>query len=55
MNECDKAYEEYLKDYEKTKNEMMSKLETIRLDIDTPNVYRTWLEQVIEFIKEQKG
>lgn len=42
-------------DFNKRKNEMMSKLETIRMDIHTHKVYRAWLDQVIEFIKEQKG
>lgn len=49
------AWAAYEKDYEKTKNAMMSKLITIKSDIHTHKVYQQWLEQVIEFIKEQKG
>lgn len=49
------AWAAYEKEYEKTKNEIMSKLDTIKSDIHTHKVYREWLEQVIEFIKEQKG
>lgn len=51
----DQAWDDYIADFNKRKNEMMSKLETIRTDIHTHKVYRAWIEQVIEFIKEQKG
>ena len=56
MKETEKAWLEYQKEYDKTKNEMLSKLETIINDPYHLNkVYKNWLEQVAEFIKEQKG
>lgn len=54
MEEINTAYDEYLKDYEKKKNEIISKLTTIKLS-KIPVVYEKWLNQTINFIKEQKG
>lgn len=54
VEEINTAYDEYLKDYEKKKNEIISKLTTIRLS-KIPTVYEKWLNQAINFIKEQKG
>ena len=54
MEEINTAYDEYLKDYEKKKNEIISKLTTIKLS-KIPTVYEKWLNQTINFIKEQKG
>lgn len=54
MEEINTAYDEYLKDYEKKKNEIISKLTTIKLS-KIPTVYVNWLNQTINFIREQKG
>ena len=55
MNENEQAWNDYYDDFLKRKYTMMSKLETIKEDIYTTKVYKQWLEQVIDFIKEQKG
>ena len=56
MKEIDKAWLAYQKEYDKTKNEMLSKIETIINDPYYSNkVYKKWLEQVKQFIEEQKG
>ena len=49
------AWEAYEKDFIKRKNEIMTKLDTIKNDINTNSVYKTWLDQTIDFIKELKG
>lgn len=54
MNECDRAWRAYERDYERRKNEILTKLDTIKNSKIPPTYYR-WLNQVIEFIKEQKG
>lgn len=54
MEEINTAYDEYLKEYEKKKNEIISKLTTIKMS-KIPVVYEKWLNQTINFIKEQKG
>lgn len=55
MDEYEQAWNDYYDDFMKRKNEIMSKLMTIKADIKTHQVYREWLDQAIEFIKEQKG
>lgn len=50
----DEAWQAYAKDYEKCKNEILSKLETIK-NSKIPPTYERWLSQTIHFIKEQKG
>lgn len=52
--EIDNAWEAYEEYFTKRKNEIMSKLQTIKNDIDTDSVYKSWLDQTIEFIKEWK-
>lgn len=53
--EENEAWEAYEQDFTKRKNEIMSKLDTIKNDIDIDSVYKSWLYQAIEFIKEWKG
>ena len=55
MNDYDRAWRAYERSYERQKNEILTKLDTIYRDKNINDVYRRWLEQVIEFIKEQKG
>ena len=55
MDEHEQAWSEYHDEFLKRKYTMMSKLETIKEDIHTTKVYKQWLEQVIDFINEQKG
>ena len=38
----------------KRKNEILSKIETIKCDIRTHRVYRKWLDQIYEFVSERK-
>lgn len=47
----EKAYREYERDLDRTRNEMLSKLITIRND-EKNDTYVKWLNQVIEFISE---
>lgn len=54
-DEYEKAWGDYHESFIKQKNEMLSKLETIKMDIHTCKVYQAWIEQIMEFIKEQKG
>lgn len=46
--ELEKAHLEY----ERRKNEVISKIVTIQSDIHTHKVYREWLEQIKDFILE---
>lgn len=55
MDEYEQAWSEYHEEFLRRKYTMLSKLETIKEDIHTSKVYKQWLEQVMEFIKEQKG
>lgn len=55
MDDYEKAWSDYHDAFVKRKNEMLSKLETIRSDIHTNKVYQAWCEQIANFIKEQKG
>ena len=55
MDDFNAAMHDYYEEYNKRKNTMLSKLETIKNDVHTNKVYKVWCEQVIEFIKEQKG
>lgn len=49
MDELEKAH----LDYEKRRNEIISKLETLA-NCDLPPTFIKWLEQTIEFIKERE-
>ena len=53
IEEIDRAYQDYQKDYERRKNEILSKIETIK-NSDLPVHFRMWLDQVSKFIKEEK-
>ena len=41
-------------DYEKRRNEILSKIITIRSDVKTHKVYKEWLNQVYDFVKERE-
>ena len=47
----EKAYRDYLYDLDRTRNEILSKLITIRND-EKKDTYVKWLNQAIEFIAE---
>ena len=54
MNDIDLLYEKAHKDYEFRKNEIITKLITIR-DCEISNdVMKIWVNQAIEFIKERE-
>lgn len=54
MNDViNKAYEEAHRDYEKRKNEILSKLETIS-NSTIPPTFCKWIKQAMEFIKEKE-
>ena len=54
MNDIDLLYDEAHKDYEFRKNEIITKLITIR-DCEISNdVMKIWVNQAIEFIKERE-
>lgn len=54
MNEID-AWNAYYEDFNKRKNEMRTKLLSIQNDSKTSEIYKVWLDQVIDFIDEMKG
>lgn len=54
MDEYEKAWSDYHDDFVKRKNEILTKLRTIRKN-RIPEVYKEWITQTIEFINEQKG
>lgn len=53
MEDIEQAYDELHQDYEHRKNEIITKLITIKKS-SIPEVYREWLTQTIEFIKQSK-
>lgn len=50
----DKQLELAHKDYEKRKNEIITKLYTIWRNEDIPSVYRIWIRQAARFINEKE-
>lgn len=50
VDELEKAH----RDYELRRNEMLSKIQTIRKDNKVASVYNAWLKQIEEFIKERE-
>lgn len=54
MEEIDQAYQDLHEDYERRKNEIITKIITIK-KTKIPEVYKQWLTQTIEFIKNSKG
>lgn len=50
----DQAYEEAHKDYLKRKDEIISKLKTIKKIKDINKLPVEWIDQTIEFIKEKE-
>ena len=51
-SELNQAFEEYQKDQIKRKREIMTKLLTIKMYINTPEIHREWINQAMQFIKE---
>lgn len=54
MEEIDQAYQDLHEYYEHRKNEIITKLITIKKS-KIPEVYKQWLTQTIEFINNSKG
>ena len=55
MNDInEQAWSDYHDDFIKRKNEILSKLTTIKMS-KIPPTYEKWIDQTIEFIKEQRG
>lgn len=55
MNDLiDKAYAEAHGDYIRRKNEILSKLKTIKKTKDLTEIPLEWIDQIIEFIKEKE-
>lgn len=50
----DKAYAEAHGDYVRRKNEILSKLKTIKKTKDLTEIPLEWIDQIIEFIKEKE-
>lgn len=42
------------KEFLKRKNEILSKIETIKYDVHTHKVYKQWLNQIYGFVSERK-
>ena len=55
MDEHEQAWSDYYDAFIKQKNEILTKLQTIKRDVHTKPVFKVWLEQTIDFIKEYKG
>ncbi len=53
MEEIEQAYQDLHEEYERRKNEIITKIITIKKS-KIPEVYKEWLKQTIEFIKESK-
>ena len=54
MDPNEEAWNDYYDDFLKRKNEITSKLETIKRS-KIPPIYEKWIDQAIKFINEQKG
>ena len=54
MDSNEQAWNDYYDDFMKRKNEIISKLTTIKMS-KIPPTYEKWIDQVIEFIKERRG
>lgn len=54
MNSIDKAYEDAHKDYEYRKNEIITKLVSIRDSEISNNIMKMWINQTINFINERE-
>lgn len=52
MEEIDKAWEDYQQELNKRRNEIITKLLTIRSSKQLDTTYKLWLDQTIQFIKE---
>ena len=56
MDDYEKAWGEYHEDFIKRKNKIISYLESIKVGMGIYyRPYDKWLDEAIEFIKEQKG
>lgn len=53
-NKVDEELEKAHKYYELRRNEMLSKILTMKNDKKLTNVYQNWLNQIEEFIKERE-
>ena len=54
MNDIDQAYEDAHKDYEFRKNEIITKLISIRDSEISNDIMKIWINQAIEFINERQ-
>lgn len=48
------AWKEYEEEFERRKNEVTTRLKTIKKGNMISNTYRIWLDQAIKFIEETK-
>lgn len=55
MDEYEQAWNDYHDDFIKRKNEIITKLVSIRDSAISNEVMKAWLNQAIEFINDQKG
>ena len=54
MNEeLNRAYKEYQQEVNERRNEIITKLLTIRMHHEIEGLYKKWIDQVIDFIKEE--
>ena len=53
QEELNKAYEEYQQEVNKRRREILTKLMCIRMNKHTTELYKKWIDQAIEFIKEE--
>lgn len=55
MDEYEQAWNDYHDAFIKQKNEIFTKLQTIKDDAHTKPIFKVWLGQAIKFINEYKG
>lgn len=53
MEELNKAYEEYQEEINRRRREIITKLLTIQSSKNLDITYKKWIDQAIEFIKEE--
>lgn len=53
MEELNKAYEEYQEEINRRRREIITKLLTIQSSKNLDITYKKWIDQTIEFIKEE--
>ena len=54
MRDFEKAYDEAHKDYEARREACLNKLFSIYINKEIPTVYRNWIKEIANFVKEKE-